>query len=108
MADAVIRIVALAGGLLVGVIAWTAVALLLRARVLMAAGLDRLRATCFVLFGLLLIMMIIWRVGPVHGSPWIWPGVVVGIAVSALAFWLARSDKVRVAGTPFGRISDGP
>ncbi|MGI9146253.1 MAG: hypothetical protein ACR2IK_06885 [Chloroflexota bacterium] len=99
MPDLVIRVVALLGGLLVGVIGWTALALIMRANALTAVRIDRLPLMRVVLLGLLLLLLLIWLVSPVRGSPWIWPGVIVGVVASALLFRLAR------AGPPLGGVS---
>src|SRR5919199_6337525 len=98
MPDLTIRLVALLGGLLTGVIAWTAVALLMRASALSAAGLGRLSVIRVVLFSLLVLLAVIWVVSPTRGSPWIWPGVLVGIVGSGLVFRLAPSGRPRSVG----------
>jgi hypothetical protein len=90
MPDAVIRVVALLGGLVVGVIAWTAVALQMRQAALADGGVRHIGSLRVVLLALLIILAVTWVVSPIRGSPWIWPGAVVGILGAALVFRVAR------------------
>ena len=101
MPELVIRLVALLGGVLVGVTALAAVALLTREQALVRSGQQHLGAARAVLLGLLVVMAVTWVVSPIHASPWIWPGVVVGIAGAFALFQLARTGRMAVKGRPW-------
>ena len=101
MPDLVIRLVALLGGLVVGVTAWAAVALLTREQALARSGQRHLGAARAVLVGLLVVLAVTWVVSPLHASPWIWPGVVVGIAGALVLFQLARAGRLTVKERPW-------
>ena len=95
MPDLVIRAVALLGGFVAGLIAWSAVALLVRDQVLARSGMH-LAAVRTALVGLLVVVAVTWLVSPLKGSPWAWPGVLVGVLVATLVFQLARSGRLAV------------
>jgi hypothetical protein len=78
----------------VGVAAWTAVALTLRESTLNRGGVRGVAFVRIVLFGLLVVLAITWVVSPLHGSPWIWPGALAGILGSAVVFRLARTGRL--------------
>jgi hypothetical protein len=94
MPELIIRVVALLGGLVVGVVAWTAVALQMRQAVLVRVGMRHVGVVRAVFIGLLVVLAITWVVSPIRGSPWIWPGALVGILGSALMFRLARIGRL--------------
>jgi hypothetical protein len=96
MPDLVIRVVALLGGFVAGLVAWSAVALLMREQALARSGIRHLGAVRTALLGLLAVVVVTWLASPVRGSPWVWPGVLVGLAVSAVLFQLARSGRLAV------------
>ena len=89
----IIRAVALLGGFLTGLVAWSAVALLLREQALARSGLH-LAGARTALFGLVVVAAVTWVVSPLKGSPWVWPGVLVGLLVSTVLFQLARSGRL--------------
>jgi len=90
---AVIRGVALLGGFVAGLIGWSAVTLLLREQVLSRSGVH-LAGVRTALFGLLVVAAITWLVSPLKGSPWVWPGVLVGAVAATVVFQLARSGRL--------------
>jgi hypothetical protein len=85
--------VALLGGFLVGLVAWSAVALLVREQVLVRSGLRLARARG-ALFGVLVVAAATWVVSPLQASPWVWPGFLVGLLCSTIVFQLARSGRL--------------